>query len=505
MKSICAELVLRNASQSAGTPWNRRLYEILKAAIAGGELTPGAALPASRDLAEELGVSRNTVTHAYDQLRAEGYVRSRVGSGTYVSERTPESYLSTGRAKRAPRKAAVVARLSRRADDLLREGSASAAQWGAFMPGVPDVTEFPKAEFGRLLSRLWHRAAPQDLTYSHGGGHPELRSALADHLRIARGVQCDAERMLVTEGVHQAIDLCVRLLADPGDTIWIEEPGYWGFRKHLQLDSFDVRPLNVESMDPSALPDGPVPRIIFVTPSHQYPLGNVMPMNRRVQLLDFARANGCWIVEDDYDSEFRFEGKPIPAMQGLDSDAPVVYVGTFSKTLFPALRVGYMVLPPEIVAPFKQAHADLYREGHSITHLALAQWIQDGRYAAHIRRMRLIYARRRAQLATLITTSLGPEYLRTEASNAGLHLVLALPANCDDAALVRAALSKGVLTTALSSYYQHGARRRGLLLGYACVPDQEILPSFAKLLGCIQDSLHVAAARRSRGRDRQDA
>ena len=486
MKSICADLVLQRLAADVRTALNRRLYDCLREAILDGSLPPSSALPASRDLARETGMSRNTVLHAYAQLQAEGYLHSRVGSGTFVAETTPDSLLSAGLARSTEPAASSPVRLAKRAQALLANASAAPQQWGAFMPGVPDVTQFPHRTFSRILTRLWRAPAPELLTYSHGGGHPALRAAIAEHLRVARSVRCDPDQVLVTEGVHQAIDMTLRMLVDPRDTVWVEEPGYWGFHKVLQMGSARVRPLRVEAGSAAWPRGGQPPRLIFVTPSHQYPLGSVMSLARRRELLDFARASGSWIVEDDYDSEFRFAGRPIPAMQGLEADSPVIYVGTFSKTLFPGLRVGYMVLPRALAEPFRTAHADLYREGHAITQAALAELIDQGHYAAHIRRMRVLYARRRALLAGLIGERLGPAYLDAQSSNAGLHLVLRLPDGSDDVAVTQQAQQRGVLTRPLSRYYARGGTQRGLLLGYACVQEEHIAPAFELLLGCLR-------------------
>jgi len=495
IKSICADLVLQRLAPSGPGSLNRQLYDCLRGAILDGSLPPSSPLPASRDLAREIGMSRNTVLHAYEQLRTEGYVHARVGSGTFVAETAPDSYLSADRqqglqaALRAAADQPVVAnapvRLARRAQALLSNVSAAPAQWGAFMPGVPDVTQFPNRHFSRILSRLWRDPAPQLLTYQHGGGHPALRAAIAEHVRVARSVRCEPSQILVTEGVHQAIDLSLRMLVDPRETVWVEEPGYWGFHKVLRMVAAVVKPLRVEA-EGSGWPAGKVPpRLIFVTPSHQYPLGLVMSLARRRELLEYARASGSWIVEDDYDSEFRYAGRPIPAMQGLEEDAPVIYIGTFSKTLFPGLRVGYMVLPRALAEPFRSAHADLYREGHGLTQAALAELLEQGHYAAHIRRMRVLYARRRALLEGLINRYLGPEYLDPQSSNAGLHLVLRQPPDCDDVAITAAAQARGVLTRPLSRYYMHPGGRRGLLLGYACVHERDIAPAFHTLRACL--------------------
>lgn len=469
-----------------GTALNRQVYECLRGAILDSSLPPSSLLPASRDLARELGMSRNTVLHAYEQLRAEGYVHSRVGSGTFVATTTPDSLLATGRTTVAASDENAPVRFSRRAQALLANASASPVQWGAFMPGVPDVTQFPHRQFSRILARLWRAPPPEVLTYAHGGGHPALRTAIAEHLRVARSVRCEPDQILITEGVHQAIDLSMRMLVEPRDTVWVEEPGYWGFHKVLEMGSAVVRPMHVESDRAGWPPGRATPRLIFVTPSHQYPLGSVMSLARRRELLDLARKGGSWIVEDDYDSEFRFSGRPIPAMQGLEADAPVIYIGTFSKTLFPGLRIGYMVLPHALAEPFRTAHADLYREGHTITQMALAELLDQGHYAAHIRRMRVIYARRRALLVSLIVRHLGPNYLDAQSSNAGLHLVLRLPDGTDDVAIAATAQARGVLARPLSRYYYlRGGVRSGLLLGFACVSDEAIESAFLALKECI--------------------
>ncbi len=488
MKSICADLIQQRLPPPGEAPLNRQLYDCLREAILDGSLAAGTALPASRDLARQIGMSRNTVLHAYEQLRAEGYVQARVGSGTFVADLSTEHMprIDMAAARRASDD--EPARLSARGQAVVAGASASPVQWGAFMPGVPDVTEFPSRHFSRILARLWRRPAPQLLTYAHGGGHPALRAALADHLRVARSVQCEADQIVVTEGVHQAIDMCLRMLVDPGDGVWVEEPGYWGFHRVLQMSGVHAEPMPVDedgAMQRTGAP-GRSPRLIFVTPSHQYPLGAVMSLARRRELLDAARAHGAWIVEDDYDSEFRFSGRPIPAMQGLEADAPVIYIGSFSKTLFPALRVGYMVLPRSLAAAFRTAHADLYREGHAITQAALAELMSRGHYASHVRRMRLIYGRRRAMLVQLIQRHLGPQALHAHGSNAGLHLVLDLPPGCDDVAIARSAAGAGVLARALSRYYAGSAARRGLLLGYACVREEDMEPAFLTLLACLR-------------------
>lgn len=498
MRSIVGDLLLLRLGDAADGPMNQRLYRGLREAILDGTIAADTRLPATRDLAAELAIARNTVVHVYAQLQAEGYTRSRQGNGTFVTDTLPESYLSSGRSTRRAAPVASRPALSERGARIVDGVSASPFQWGAFMPGVPDVTEFPHQKFGRIVSGLWRRPPPELLSYSYGGGLPALREALAQYLALTRSVDCDPEQILITEGSHQAIDLATRLLGGAGDLAWIENPGYWGARSVLSANGIRVEPQPVDEegmrvpTDPVAVP----PRFVFVTPSHQYPLGPVMSLARRRQLLALARNWGSWIIEDDYDSEFRFTGRPIPSLQGLEPDAPVIYLGTFSKTMYPGLRLGYLVLPRALAPAFQAAHAELYREGHQMTHAAVAAFIAEGHYAAHVRRMRMLYGRRRAMLVNLIDRRLGPEWLHRDSSDAGLHLVLNLPDDLSDQKVVQAAHERGVLMRPLSRYYAgEQAPRQGLLLGYACVPDNQIARKFEVVL----DSL-TAVARQGKAR-----
>jgi len=486
LESLSSDLLLQRLAEQSDEKLYKRLYSAIRSTILDGSLLPSSRLPATRDLAKVLDLSRNTVLTVYDQLQAEGYLLTRAGSGTFVAETLPDSYLSS---ESVPDQLPVSSRhikLSQRGCTLLGDASASPEQWGAFIPGVPDVTAFPHHLFSKIQARINRRPAPQELSYSNQGGHPELRHALVDYLRVARSVRCTADQILITEGIHQAIDLVTRLLCDPGDTVWLEEPGYWGIRNILHMNEVKIHPLPVDKSG-LVLPKNieTKPRLTFVTPSHQYPLGSVMSLGRRQRLLAMAAKTGSWIIEDDYDSEFRFSGQPIPALQGLQSDAPVIYIGTFSKTLYPALRIGYVVIPKPLMKPLKTAHSELYRGGHLLIQRALGQFIQEGHYAAHIRRMRLLYAKRRAFLVELIESHLGKTALSEFNSNAGLHLILNLPDNSNDVAICAAANAEGVLVRPLSRYYMLDNARQGLLMGFACVPEEQMAKAFTLLLDCI--------------------
>ena len=475
-----SDWLLARINRDEATPLHRQLHEALLAAVLEGQLPAGRKLPSSRLLARELGVARNTVIDVYETLGAQGCLETRHGSGTFVADLSAERIAPPGPAPQ-PVAAPLAPRLSARGEAVVKGARVFPRQWGAFMPGVPDVTEFPTRVWARLHNRHWSRALPERLSYAPAGGLPALRTALAEHLRTARGVRCEPEQIVITTGIHQSIDLTARLLTDPGDTVWLEDPCYWGLRHSLQSLGLKLRPVPVdaEGLNWSGT-RGAAPRFIVATPSHQYPLGMVMTLPRRQALLEQARAHGSWIVEDDYDSEFRYGTRPITSLQGLDRDGLVIYVGSLSKTLFPGLRMGYIVAPPSLAAAFAEGVAELYREGQLQQQAMLADFIAEGHFAAHIRRMRGLYSRRRQALLEAIHAEFC-ESLPVMGDNAGLHLVLSLP-GLDDRAIAQAAVEAGVATRPLSSYYHgHGDGLSGLLLGYACVREEAIAPAFATL------------------------
>jgi GntR family transcriptional regulator/MocR family aminotransferase len=503
LKTIATDLLLQRFAERRDRAdresRTQSLFECLRSTILDGSFRPDGPLPATRDLAGELGVSRNTVLNAYARLQDEGYVRAVTGSGTFVSRELPDALLFTQAAAHPREEPRAGGGLSRRGEALLSNALASPVQWGAFVPGVPDVGAFPHREFGKLASRFARHPDPSLLTYSHGGGFGPLQRALAAHLRQARAVACDPERILVTEGVHQAIDLLVRVLGDPGDRAWVEEPGYWGIRGILQVNAIHAHPVPVD-VEGLRIPRGRgarPPRFVFVTPSHQYPLGSVMSMARRTALLEFAAEHGSWIVEDDYDSEFRFAGRPVPSLQGLVANAPVLYVGTFSKTLYPGLRMAYLVVPDRLVDAFRSAHAELYRGGHLPMQAAVAHFMESGQYAAHIRRMRLVYAGRRSALISLVERWLGPAWRDEHDSPAGLHLVLSLPGSVDDVRVASDAASQGVFVRPLSRYYIGKQARRGLLLGFGCVREESMGRPFHRLVKLLTDACRDVTGRAS--------
>jgi len=488
MHSLAGDVIRQAFFNSTEGKLHKRLYIAICNAILSGNLTPSSRMPPTRDLANELALSRNTVLRVYEQLQAEGYISSRTGSGTIVTHSVLDNLDCRPVVSKDEAPAEDYSMLSARGLLLLEHASASPRQWGAFLPGVPDVANFPHRVLKKFYDRQARQLSPELLTYDTTGGSEVLKAALTDYLRTARGVRCTPDQILITEGIHQALDLVTRSLCNPCDKAWAEEPGYWGIKNILRMNGVAIVPMPVD--DQGLIPDAEVdipPKLIFVTPSHQYPLGSVMSLSRRQQLLAQARKSHSWIVEDDYDSEFRFAGQPIPALQGLEADSPVIYVGTFSKTLYPALRLGYMVLPEQLKTPLKRMHSELYRGGHQLMQAALADFIREGYYAAHIRKMRQLYSRRRQVLVNLINDLSGSACLGQYNSNAGLHLIMQLPAEVDDVALAQRANRQGILVRPLSSYYAGEKRLSGLLLGFASMEETEIRTQFHRLASLINE------------------
>jgi GntR family transcriptional regulator/MocR family aminotransferase len=460
-------LLLANFStiqDTAGWPRQRLLHEGLRTAIRHGQLAPGTRLAASRALAAELGVARNTVLYAYDQLATEGYV---------VPDRRG-TIVAPLRIAGGVRPAATPASLSRRSQRL-RPAAPQASLSGGFAPGVPALDEFPVTLWRRLLDRAWRGIDAGSLNYGDPAGEPELRQAIADHLRAARGADCVPGQVFITTGTQNGLDLCARAFADAGDKAWIENPGYGG-----ALAAFRAAQLKVIGIPTDEGGIAPVgrhcPRLVYVTPSHQYPTGCVLGLQRRVALIEHARAAGALIIEDDYDSEFRHDGPPLPAMQGLAPDAPVVYLGTFSKTMFPALRIGFMVVPAALAQPLDALLAGSAPQGRIAEQRALAEFLRGGHFALHLRRMRRLYRQRRDAMVAALGRHFG-DVATVHGGSAGMHLALRFRhPSVDDARIAALALEHGIVAHALSMHAT-GARANGwngLLLGYAQVPAEEI-------------------------------
>jgi GntR family transcriptional regulator/MocR family aminotransferase len=465
-------------------PLFRQLYGGIRDAVLGGRLPAGTRLPPSRGLAAELGVSRNTVTLAYDQLVAEGYLRGRPRSGMQVAttlppRAAPKPVRSAGaRAHEPPRVSARgLAIASAPMPGLAWAGKPPEP----FRPGVPALDLFPL----RLWSRLVHRRLrrPPPLGYGDPAGYAPLRAAIAEYVSAARGARCVADQVIVVNGSQQGVDLAARMLLDSGDEAWMEDPGYPGARAALLAAGATLIPVPVDDEGlrvAEGVRTAPRARLAYVSPSHQFPLGATMSASRRLELLRWAAQAGAWILEDDYDSEFRYSTRPLASLQGMDQDGRVVYIGTFSKTLVPALRLGYLIVPPGTAHAFRAVRAACDRHSPVLDQAVLADFMTEGHFARHVRRMRNLYAERQGVLVDAIQRSLG-DRLEVRAAGAGMHLVGWLEAGSDDAAVSARLWEAGIEAPPLSRYGLVRPARAGLLLGWAGYPPEAIERSVERL------------------------
>jgi GntR family transcriptional regulator/MocR family aminotransferase len=479
---------------------HRQLYRELREAVLGGRLPAGSRLPSTRTLAAELGVSRNTVMGAFDQLLAEGYLEGKVGSGTYVAEELPEDLLQVrGDVKKPAPEIPAGALLSKRGAVLASSPVIPPRPHRApraFRPGPGASEQFPARIWMRLLARRWRGPLRELLAYGEPAGYDPLRDAIASYLRAARAVRCTASQVVVVSGTQEGLDITARLLLDPGDAVWIEDPGYLGARGAFTGASARVCPVPVDKeglVVQEGIARQPHARVVYVTPSHQFPLGVTMSLARRLALLEWVKRSGAWVIEDDYDSEFRYSGRPIAAMQGLDFTGRVIYAGTFSKVLFPSLRLGYLVLPPDLVAPFTAARDLVDRHAPLMEQAVLADFIAEGHFARHIRRMRALYAHRLAIFMEAAQREL-EGLLEVNPKDNGMHMMGWLPPGVDDAAASRSALEHGVEAPPLSAYSMEPQPRGGLLLGYAGYSTREIREGVRRLAQALRAVMSRASA-----------
>jgi len=518
-------------------PLHRQLYDAIRAAIISGRLPAGSRLPSSRALAQETGVSRVTVNVAYDQLTAEGYLETRAGSGTFVRAGLPDEAMHPRRPRERtkPRPEtrpliAVPPRLPMRLSQphVLPEHQTAAI---AFISGIPALDLFPSGLWSRLSARRWRNATGVEgarlLNYGNPLGYFPLRRAIAQYVALSRGVRCEPGQVIVTAGAQQALDLAARVLLERGEAAWLENPAYFGARSAFEAAGASIVPVPVDAEGLNVAAGeaaSPAARLVYVSPSHQFPLGVTMSMRRRLALLDWATRAGAWVIEDDYDGEFRYVGRPLASLQGLDADRSavegpagasgrVLYVGTFSKTLCPALRLGYLIVPPVLVDTFAGAKSAAVGHTASVEQAVLADFLDEGHFSRHVRRMRVVYAERQAAMVAAAAEHLSP-WVDVQPSPAGMHLVGWVRAELTahgvtDQALADIALESGVVTTPLSSYRLPGSQRnavpplharQGLLFGYAGYSSADIRAAARRLGQAFASRVTIQRSRPQRTR-----
>jgi len=473
-----------NWKENAIKPLYRALYNHFRNLILSSQIKPGTRLPASRELASTIGVSRNTVTESYSLLLADGFITSKTGAGYFVSDDLlddnvlKEKHIETNSDFFVPE-------ISQSAQKMMKlyDGNRHSHNTNAFAPGRPALEEFPFDIWARLLSRRWRLSGTALAMIEDPAGYLPLRTRLAEHLKTSRGVNCDKSQILIVSGAQQGLDLIARVLWEKGDDIVIDDPGFPGINGVIEGLGARLHPVSIddEGMNAQATVINSLNvKTFLVTPSRNYPLGVTMSLARRLALLKVAREKKAWIVEDDYDSDFRFDGRPLSSLQGLDPDGRVIYVGSFSRIIFPTLRLGFVVLPKPLIAPFLAAKS--YIDGHtSVIHqAALADFFEEGYYASHLRRMRKLYMMRRQYLLDALEKDFKKE-LRVLPSDGGLHICVAFNAPCNDVEFATNLEAEGVTVRPLSKFYRNTNQQSGFLMGFAGYREKEVCSALGKI------------------------
>jgi GntR family transcriptional regulator/MocR family aminotransferase len=482
-------LMLDDRNKSA--PLYRQIYESVRRAILSGKLISGTRLPASRVLAKQLSVSRLTVLNAFEQLLAEGYLEGKTGAGTFVASRLPEDLLQISETGKNSKKAEFQeekvkisrfgARLSETRTRVSRFQSSLASV--PFKNGLTAVREFPFGIWEKIAVRVYRQSRYKISGYGEAAGFRPLREAVAAHFAASRGVHCETEQIFITNGAQQALDLIGRVLLEADDKVWLEDPCYQEALGVFNAVGARIFPVAVDAEGfnlAEAEKLGGAAKLVYITPSHQYPTGVTMSLARRLSLLEWARQTQAWIIEDDYNSEFRYAGRPLASLQNLDNTGRVIYVGTFSKTIFPALRLGCMVVPRNLIEVFRAARALADCHSPIFEQAILADFIAEGHFARHLRRMRTLYEKRQDILVEEAEKQLGG-LLKVSKAQSGMHLIGWLAEGFDELEVAEKAFENGLHLTPLSSYCLENKLPAGVILGYTGFDEKQIRKGVGKL------------------------
>jgi GntR family transcriptional regulator/MocR family aminotransferase len=501
-RSIIAFEMVR-LDRSATEALHHQLYRQIRDELRSGNFRKSSSrLPSSRALALELGVSRLTVNEAFSQLHAEGYLVTKAGSGTFVADPLPDSFLAAGR-ESAPADAKQERHISkrvgripdRRVGDQFDLGPTEAAPGVLLQSGIPAVDEFPIAIWERLRAQVLARKGANLLRYGSNRGDADLREAVAAYLCDFRGAHCHADQILIVAGMQQAMLIAALAVLDRGDGAWIEDPGFHQARRVFALAEAAIvpRPVDKEGIVIDGAPRRPTPRLIYVTPSHQYPMGVTMSLKRRKALLEFAEQRGAYILEDDYNAEFRFSGPPLPCLQGLDRSGRVIYAGTMSKILYPSLRLGYLLVPARLADAVAKLRTAIDQHSPTIDQATLARFIADGFYLSHVRRMRQMYSERREFFIEQFNQLLGARFA-LDIAEAGLHALAWFRYEEDLAVIERTSPTLGVKISRLSLFCIEAKPPPALILGFAAWTPAQIRDGLTKLARVLEK--RPAAAKR---------
>jgi GntR family transcriptional regulator / MocR family aminotransferase len=479
MGKITPQILLTfiSINKKQGKTINNQLYEQLKNGIFEGMLRPCDRMPSSREMSTELKISRNTVLHVFEQLEMEGFFETKTGSGTFISKNVDKFRYSKRQPTLSVQKPERSIAQPFGLNNVFKGHISALEPLLPFQQSIPLIPEFPFPAWARISANVHKKINSLHLGYDDAQGYLPLRKALSDHLRISRSINCDPENMLIVNGSRQALHLAAEMLLNKGDQCWMEDPGYPGATSAIQRFGGQICPVPItnDGMDLDfAMHHYPKSKLAYVTPSHQFPMGNTMALNERIKLLNWAATHRMWIVEDDYDSEFRYNSRPIPALQGMDANGNVIYLGTLSKVLLPALRLGYLVFPSKAMArQFATGKSVIDGQCNIITQAIASEFIRQGHFSRHIRRMRLLYKKAQDDLVSLINLHL-KNMLIPVPVEAGMHLLAWLPSTIDAAVIAKEAFKEGLIIHTLSQFSVKFDHRNGLILGFTGFPFAEM-------------------------------